>query len=87
MLTVALAAGGFAWGVRSAGLHYFMVYAAYYARDEWVDVDAWLRQQNAVPASDEGRQLVRSLRAEALARPVLHPYFLPRWAEPWFDVQ
>jgi hypothetical protein len=87
VLSIMLCAGSAAWAVRSAGLHYFMVYAGYYARDEWVDVDAWLRGQGAEPSSDEGRALVTSLREAALARPVIHPYFLPRWADRWFDVQ
>jgi hypothetical protein len=86
-LAILLCAASAAWAVRAAGVHYFMVYAAYYARDEWVEVDTWLRGQRAEPSSDEGRALVRTLRNAALDRPVVHPYFLPRWADRWFDVQ
>jgi hypothetical protein len=86
-LAAVLGAGSVAWGIRSAGVHDFLVLAGYYARDEWVAVDTWLREQSAEPASEEGQRLVRSLRAAAIEQPLIHPYFLPRWAERWFDVQ
>ena len=61
------------WAVRAAGLHYQMHQMAHDVRNEWVTVDAWLEAQQASPATDEARALVRELREDALARVTGNP--------------
>lgn len=73
------------WAIRATGLHYHMYYSGYYLRNEWATVEDWLREQQIEVKSSEGSQLVEALRAHALEMPMLNPYFLPRWAERWFD--
>jgi hypothetical protein len=80
LLVAALAAG---WTLRSAGVHYQMRLMAFSVRNDWVDVDRWLESQRAAPATPAGRQLVSSLREEALSRPAINPFFFPYWVSRW----
>lgn len=80
LFVAALAAG---WTLRSAGVHYQMRLMAFSVRNDWVDVDRWLESQRAAPATPAGRQLVSSLREEALSRPAINPFFFPYWVSRW----
>ena len=71
------------WAIRATGLHYHLYYSAYYLRNEWVDVDQWLREQRVEVKTPEAARLVENLRVAAVDMPMLHPFFLPRWAERW----
>ena len=73
------------WAIRATGLHYHMYYAGYYLRNEWATVEVWLRDQRVEPTTEEGTRLVETLRSSAVEMPALNPYFLPRWAERWFE--
>ena len=74
-----------AWAIRATGLHYHMYYSGYYLRNEWATVEVWLREQRVEPRTEEGTRLVETLRSVAIEMPALNPYFLPRWAERWFE--
>jgi hypothetical protein len=84
-MAVVLAVASSTWAIRATGLHYYTYYSSYYLRNEWADVDDWLREQRVEPASPDGVRLVEKLRAAAFDMPVLNPHFMPRWAERWFD--
>ena len=73
------------WTFRSVGVHYHMRRMAFEVRNEWVGVNEWLAGQQALPTAPVGQQLVEHLREDALGRPVLNPFFLPHWAERWFQ--
>jgi glycosyltransferase involved in cell wall biosynthesis len=74
-----------AWSVRTVGLHYHMRRIAYMATNEWVSIDRWLDEQGTRPQTPEARRLVDVLRADALDRRAGATYFLPPWAERWFQ--
>ena len=85
VIAVLLLVASSTWAIRATGLHYHMYYSGYYVRNEWATVEVWLREQRVEPTTQEGVRLVEALRATAIDMPVLNPYFLPRWAERWFD--
>jgi hypothetical protein len=39
-----------------------------------------------LPQDPVGHRLVSALRTDALARPVINPWFVPRWADQVFDI-
>ena len=84
-LTLLLLVASATWAIRATGLHYHMYYAGYYLRNEWATVEVWLREQRVEPTTEEGTRLVETLRSAAIEMPALNPYFLPRWAERWFE--
>lgn len=83
-VSVLLLVSSATWAVRATGLHYYMYYSGYYLRNEWATVEVWLREQRVEP-TEEGTRLVETLRSAAIEMPTLNPYFLPRWAERWFE--
>jgi hypothetical protein len=81
VLGVVLAVSASGWGLRSMGLHYQMQAIALSDRNEWVDVDEWLRSQRAFPATPDGKQLVEQLRDQAFTSNVVNPYVVsPLWS-------
>ena len=84
-LSALLLASSSAWAIRATGLHYHMYYSGYYLRNEWATVEVWLREQRVEPTTEAGSRLVETLRSAAIEMPMLNPYFLPRWAERWFE--
>ena len=80
-----LLASSATWAIRATGLHYHMYYSGYYLRNEWATVEVWLREQRVEPTPEAGTRLVETLRSAAIEMPTLNPYFLPRWAERWFE--
>ena len=83
-LAAILFAGAGAWAIRSLGLHYHMIQMAFSIRLDWVGVDEWLTDQKVTVETPEQRQLVATLRDQALQMPVENQYFLPRWGQAWF---
>ena len=84
-LTVLLAAGSAAWGVRATALYYEMYWKASKVRYEWAEVEVFLRQQNIALRTPEEVQLVERLRADAMRAPRLNAALLPHWAKAWFS--
>jgi dolichyl-phosphate beta-glucosyltransferase len=76
-LVMAVVAGG--WSIRAAGLHHVLVTQAFKQRLDWAGTPALPID---TPAS---RELMRQVRAAALARPVVAPRFVPPWAARWFE--
>jgi hypothetical protein len=67
------------WAIRSAGLHYALVTAAFKQRNDWVFVPP----QEFDDA--QARALIATLRTDALYRPAISRRLVPGWAERWFD--
>lgn len=82
MLLLALAA---AWAVRAASVDHRLRRQAFRVRNDWADVHARLVREERWPADQQARQLVESLRADALFVPVPNPNLLPSWTDRWFD--
>jgi hypothetical protein len=81
VLTAAvLLAASSLWAVRVIGVHHVLRAQAFAFHNDWATVSDHL------PEDPAARRLVTTLRAEALSRPVVNPWFVPRWADRVFDV-
>jgi hypothetical protein len=81
-LIMAVAASG--WLVRAVGVHYLTHRIGMKVRNEWVDVDAWLKTQNEWPTDPAGVRLVETLRSDAVERDVVNTRLIHRWRDHLF---
>jgi len=79
-LAVLLLAASSLWTVRLIGVHHVLRTQAFAFHNDWAGLLEHL------PADPEGRRLVLAMRADALSRPVVNPWFIPRWADRVFDI-
>src|SRR4030095_3340571 len=68
------------WGVRVIGVHHVLRTQAFAFHNDWASV------RDHLPDDPAARHLVTALRAEALSKPVVNPWFVPRWADRVFDI-
>jgi hypothetical protein len=68
------------WAVRVIGVHHVLRTQAFAFHNDWAAVRYHL------PDNPAARRLVTALRADALSRPVVNPWFVPRWADRVFDI-
>ena len=68
------------WAVRVIGVHHVLRTQAFAFHNDWAGV------RNPPTGDPAGHQLVLALRADALSRPVVNPWFIPRWADRVFDI-
>jgi len=80
LTTIVLLAASSLWAVRVVGVHHVLRTQAFAFHNDW----APMRDQ--LPDDSAGRRLVSELRADALSRPVVNPWFMPRWADRVFDI-
>jgi hypothetical protein len=63
------------WAVRVVGVHHVLRTQAFAFHNDWAGM------RDHLPDDQAGRRLVSALRADALSRPVVNPWFVPRWAD------
>ena len=80
VLGAVLLAASSLWAVRVIGVHHALRTQAFAVHNDWATVSLNL------PKDPATRRLVTALRAEALSKPVVTPWFVPRWAERVFDI-
>ena len=68
------------WAVRVIGVQHVLRTQAFAFHNDWAGV------RDHMPEDPVGRRLVAALRADALSRPVVNPWFMPRWADRVFDI-
>ena len=78
--TIVLLVASSLWAVRVVGVHHVLRTQAFAFHNDWPDL------RNHLPADPAARRLVSALRADALSRPVVNPWFVPRWADRVFDI-
>jgi hypothetical protein len=79
MAAVLLAASSL-WAVRVIGVHHVLRTQAFAFHNDWGAL------RDHLPGDPAARRLVTALRADALSRPVVNPWFVPRWADRVFDI-
>jgi hypothetical protein len=79
-LAVTLLLASSLWAVRVVGVHHVLRTQAFALHNDWASV------RDHLPADPDARQLVTTLRAQALSQPVVNPWFVPRWADRVFDI-
>lgn len=80
-VVVVLATG---WTLRAFGLGYHMNRSAYRQRDDWIEIEQWMEQQELFARPDDVA-FVRRMRQQAVGTPVPHPYFVYQRYERFFD--
>jgi hypothetical protein len=78
--TIVLLAASSLWAVRVVGMHHVLRTQAFAFHNDWAAV------RDHLPDDPAGRRLVTALRTEALSKPVVNPWFIPRWADRVFDI-
>ena len=68
------------WAVRVVGVHHVLRTQAFAFHNDWAGMRDYL------PDDPAAHRLVSALRADALSRPVVNPWFVPRWADRVFDI-
>lgn len=68
------------WAVRVIGVHHVLRTQAFAFHNDWAGM------RDHLPQNPASRRLVSALRADALSRPVVNPWFVPRWADRVFDI-
>lgn len=68
------------WAVRVIGVHHVLRTQAFAFHNDWATV------RHYPPDDPAGDRLVTALREEALSKPVINPWFIPRWADRVFDI-
>ena len=76
---------GSGWAVRTVGLSVALRVRAVDVRNDWAFAREEMRARGAWPDDEASQRLVEQLRHEALDRPTLNLWFLPRWADAVFD--
>ena len=68
------------WAVRVIGVHHVLRTQAFAFHNDWAAM------RDHLPEDPAGHRLVSALRVDALSRPVVNPWFIPRWADRVFDI-
>ena len=77
---IVLLAASSLWAVRVVGVHHVLRTQAFAFHNDWAGMRDYL------PDDPAAHRLVSALRADALSRPVVNPWFVPRWADRVFDI-
>ena len=72
------------WAFRAIGAQLDLRHAAEVVRVEWAYVDQWLRDQEVVPTTAQGRAIVTHLQEDAIFRHPMRPRIAGDWLE-WFE--
>jgi hypothetical protein len=80
LTTIVLLVASSLWAVRVVGVHHVLRTQAFAFHNDWSGL------RNHLPDDPAGRRLISALRADALSRPVVNPWFVPRWADRVFDI-
>jgi hypothetical protein len=85
-LTTILLATGAAWSVRSLGIHHVARTYAFKTRNDWASQPGNWKRSGRWPNDERSRQLITTLRNDALSMPAPNPHFEPPWiARLWGD--
>ena len=80
VLATALLVASSLWAVRVIGVQHVLRTQAFAFHNDWATV------RDHLPDDPTARSLVTRLRTEALSKPVVNPWFVPRWADRVFDI-
>jgi hypothetical protein len=83
-MILVLAAMATMWAGRSLGVHHMLRVQAFKTRADWARISPERMRDTGSRKERAAAALVRHLRGDALAMPVVNPYLLPRWADRWW---
>ena len=73
------------WSIRTIGVNHVLRAQAFAVHNDWSVVPEAMERRGTWPAAASTRNLVIGLRDESLARPIVNPWFVPRWADRVFE--
>jgi hypothetical protein len=84
-VAVVLLAAAIGWSVRTIGVNHVLRAQAFAVHNDWAVIPEAMEQRGTWPADAAARNLMLGLRDESLARPIVNPWFTPRWADRVFE--
>ena len=84
-VAVVLLAAAIGWSVRTIGVNHVLRAQAFAVHNDWAVIPEAMQQRGTWPADAPARNLMLGLRDESLARPIVNPWFTPRWADRVFE--
>jgi len=85
LVGVLLLVAGSGWAVRTIGVTHVLRTQAFTVHNDWAEIPEAMEKRGTWPSDDPTRRLVITLRDESLRKPVVNPWFIPRWADRVFD--
>ena len=85
ILAAVLLAAAIGWSVRTIGVNHVLRAQAFAVHNDWAVIPEAMEQRGTWPADAAARNLMLGLRDESLARPIVNPWFTPRWADRVFE--
>jgi len=82
-LVLIVAATG--WSVRTIGVNHVLRAQAFAVHNDWAVIPEAMEQRGTWPADPATRNLVIDLRDQSLAKPIVNPWFMARWADRVFE--
>jgi hypothetical protein len=73
------------WSVRTIGVNHVLRTQAFAVHNDWAVIPEAMERRGTWPSDAATRSLVSGLRDESLARPIVNPWFMPRWADRVFE--
>jgi len=86
LLGAALLAAGSAWSIRTIGVNHLLRTQAFAIHNDWAWVPDDMQRRGTWPTEASTQRFVIGLRDSSLARPIVNPWFVPRWMDRVFDV-
>jgi hypothetical protein len=85
LLTVLLLAASTGWSIRTIGVNHVLRAQAFAVHNDWGAIPEAMQRRGTWPADSATRDLVLGLRDQSLAKSIVNPWFMPRWADRVFD--
>jgi hypothetical protein len=85
LLTVLLLAASTGWSIRTIGVNHVLRAQAFAVHNDWGAIPEAMQRRGTWPADPATRDLVLGLRDQSLAKSIVNPWFMPRWADRVFD--
>jgi hypothetical protein len=85
LLTVLLLVASTGWSIRTIGVNHVLRAQAFAVHNDWAVIPEAMQQRGTWPADSATRDLVLGLRDQSLAKSIVNPWFVPRWADRVFD--
>ena len=84
-LAIGLLVAASGWSVRTIGVNHVLRTQAFAVHNDWGAIPEAMERRGTWPVDPVTRRLVLGLRDRSLAKPIVNPWFVPRWADRVFD--
>jgi len=85
LVSALLLVAGSGWAIRTIGVTHVLRTQAFTLHNDWAEIPEAMEKRGTWPSDAATRRLVITLRDESLRKPVVNPWFVPRWADRVFE--